>query len=63
VFNGSRFRSEIAPRIADFMLTMAHGARSRRGSATPKGSAGPGSSDRRGVKAAPAVLAPVGDDR
>ena len=63
VFNGSRFRSEIAPRIADFMLTMAHGARPRRGSATPKGGAGPGSSDRRGVKAAPAVLAPVGDDR
>jgi poly(3-hydroxybutyrate) depolymerase len=27
VFNGSRFRSEIAPRIADFVLTMGHVAR------------------------------------
>jgi poly(3-hydroxybutyrate) depolymerase len=27
VFNGSRFRSEIAPRIADFVLSMAHAAR------------------------------------
>jgi poly(3-hydroxybutyrate) depolymerase len=25
VFNGSRFRSEIAPRIADFILSMSHG--------------------------------------
>jgi poly(3-hydroxybutyrate) depolymerase len=30
VFNGSRFRSEIAPRIADFVLTMSHKIRSRR---------------------------------
>jgi poly(3-hydroxybutyrate) depolymerase len=30
VFNGSRFRSEIAPRIADFVLSMGHGARLRR---------------------------------
>jgi poly(3-hydroxybutyrate) depolymerase len=30
VFNGSRFRSEIAPRIADFMLTLdMEAARSR----------------------------------
>jgi len=28
VFNGSRFRSEIAPRIADFVLSMDHAARS-----------------------------------
>jgi poly(3-hydroxybutyrate) depolymerase len=27
VFNGSRFRSEIAPRIADFVLSMGHAAR------------------------------------
>ena len=27
VFNGSRFRSEIAPRIADFILSIGHGAR------------------------------------
>jgi poly(3-hydroxybutyrate) depolymerase len=27
VFNGSRFRSEIAPRIADFILSMGHMAR------------------------------------
>jgi poly(3-hydroxybutyrate) depolymerase len=26
VFNGSRFRSEIAPRIADFILSMSPGA-------------------------------------
>jgi poly(3-hydroxybutyrate) depolymerase len=30
VFNGSRFRSEIAPRIADFVLSMSHGQRPRR---------------------------------
>jgi len=30
VFNGSRFRSEIAPRIADFVLSMGHGQRTRR---------------------------------
>jgi poly(3-hydroxybutyrate) depolymerase len=31
VFNGSRFRSEIAPRIADFVLSVGHAARSRGG--------------------------------
>ena len=31
VFNGSRFRSEIAPRIADFVLSMGQAARSRGG--------------------------------
>jgi poly(3-hydroxybutyrate) depolymerase len=30
VFNGSRFRAEIAPRIADFILTMGHNARAGR---------------------------------
>jgi poly(3-hydroxybutyrate) depolymerase len=30
VFNGSRFRSEIAPRISDFILSMSHGRQSRR---------------------------------
>jgi poly(3-hydroxybutyrate) depolymerase len=30
VFNGSRFRSEIAPRISDFVLSMGHGARAMR---------------------------------
>jgi poly(3-hydroxybutyrate) depolymerase len=30
VFNGSRFRSEIAPRISDFILSMSHGRPSRR---------------------------------
>src|ERR1700752_4461910 len=29
VFNGSRFRAEIAPRIADFILSMSQGARGR----------------------------------
>jgi poly(3-hydroxybutyrate) depolymerase len=32
VFNGSRFRSEIAPRIADFVLSMSQGGRVRRNS-------------------------------
>jgi poly(3-hydroxybutyrate) depolymerase len=31
VFNGSRFRSEIAPRIADFVLSMGQAARGRSG--------------------------------
>ena len=31
VFNGSRFRSEIAPRIADFVLSIGHAARARGG--------------------------------
>ena len=31
VFNGSRFRAEIAPRIADFVLSMGHAARARGG--------------------------------
>ncbi len=30
VFNGSRFRAEIAPRIADFVLSMSHAARTGR---------------------------------
>jgi poly(3-hydroxybutyrate) depolymerase len=30
VFNGSRFRAEIAPRIADFVLSMAHASRANR---------------------------------
>jgi len=30
VFNGSRFRSEIAPRISDFILSMSHGRQNRR---------------------------------
>jgi len=30
VFNGSRFRAEIAPRISDFILSMSHGAGARR---------------------------------
>jgi poly(3-hydroxybutyrate) depolymerase len=30
VFNGSRFRSEIAPRIADFVLSMSHASRAAR---------------------------------
>lgn len=36
VFNGSRFRSEIAPRIADFILSVAHPARSSRNRVTPR---------------------------
>jgi poly(3-hydroxybutyrate) depolymerase len=30
VFNGSRFRAEIAPRIADFVLSMAQASRATR---------------------------------
>ncbi len=39
VFNGSRFRSEIAPRIADFILSMSQGARGRQiaAAAVPRG--------------------------
>ena len=36
VFNGSRFRAEIAPRISDFVLSMGDGARARRGGADPR---------------------------
>jgi poly(3-hydroxybutyrate) depolymerase len=64
VFNGSRFRSEIAPRIADFVLTMGHGARARRGSgfAARKGSNG-GSPRGGGHKAATADFASADVDR
>jgi poly(3-hydroxybutyrate) depolymerase len=36
VFNGSRFRAEIAPRIADFVLSMNHAQRAVRGTATKR---------------------------
>jgi poly(3-hydroxybutyrate) depolymerase len=36
VFNGSRFRAEIAPRIADFILTMGHGAGPKRSGFFPR---------------------------
>ena len=42
VFNGSRFRSEIAPRISDFVLSMGHGARVRRNGAAAVHKAGNG---------------------
>ena len=42
VFNGSRFRSEIAPRISDFVLSMGHGARARRNSGAAVHKAGNG---------------------
>ena len=35
VFNGSRFRAEIAPRISDFVLSMGEGIRPRRGDGGP----------------------------
>jgi poly(3-hydroxybutyrate) depolymerase len=57
VFNGSRFRSEIAPRIADFVLSTGHSARARRdGSAAGKAhNGGKGHNGRtpRGPHAAP----------
>ena len=40
VFNGSRFRSEIAPRIADFALSMGHGTRAKRNSGAAAHKAG-----------------------
>src|SRR5271170_8247463 len=36
VFNGSRFRSEIAPRISDFILSMSHTGRSTRNVPGPR---------------------------
>jgi poly(3-hydroxybutyrate) depolymerase len=36
VFNGSRFRSEIAPRITDFITTVEHRARSKPVGTGPK---------------------------
>ncbi len=36
VFNGSRFRAEIAPRISDFVLSMAHSARGKRNGFAPR---------------------------
>ncbi len=35
MFNGSRFRSEIAPRISDFVLSMGDGARLGRNGGSP----------------------------
>jgi len=37
VFNGSRFRAEIAPRIADFILSVGYSGRSRRNGVAAKG--------------------------
>jgi poly(3-hydroxybutyrate) depolymerase len=37
VFNGSRFRAEIAPRIADFILSLGFSGRSRRSGVAAKG--------------------------
>jgi poly(3-hydroxybutyrate) depolymerase len=48
VFNGSRFRAEIAPRIADFVLSMSQSARSR---STAFASAQRGGATRAKVKA------------
>jgi len=36
VFNGSRFRAEIAPRISDFVLSMAQSARGKRNGFAPR---------------------------
>jgi poly(3-hydroxybutyrate) depolymerase len=55
VFNGSRFRAEIAPRIADFVLTMGHSQRTRR--------PGNGWSKTRKMAAAANDTAPTADQR
>ena len=52
VFNGSRFRSEIAPRISDFVLSMGHGARARRNGGALAHKAGNGKAQN-GATAAP----------
>ncbi|MGB7097569.1 MAG: polyhydroxyalkanoate depolymerase [Xanthobacteraceae bacterium] len=54
VFNGSRFRSEIAPRISDFVLSMGHGARAGRNSGAAAHKAGNG-------KAQNGTTSPPGD--
>ena len=45
VFNGSRFRAEIAPRISDFVLSMGDGVRARRNSGAPARKAGNGKAE------------------
>ncbi len=66
VFNGSRFRAEIAPRIVDFALTHGLEARARRAGASPAPSASaeaaPSSDDVPGpAPIAEAILAPPAD--
>ncbi len=54
VFNGSRFRAEIAPRIADFIAT-------HNGAGRPKAANGQAGTTGRGAEASPkAAIAPVG---
>jgi poly(3-hydroxybutyrate) depolymerase len=55
VFNGSRFRAEIAPRIADFVLSSSHGQQARR--------AGSGWSKARKMADAANDTAPAGEQR
>jgi poly(3-hydroxybutyrate) depolymerase len=52
VFNGSRFRSEIAPRIADFVLSIENDAQRMNGGRNPRTA---GSADRNGTGQAPAA--------
>jgi len=65
VFNGSRFRAEIAPRIADFVLSMQQSARASRGGSLKRrshdGAAHPPSA-RRAVAGGTASLGSVGLD-
>jgi poly(3-hydroxybutyrate) depolymerase len=55
VFNGSRFRSEIAPRISDFVLSMSHGARARRANGYAAHKTGNGGTHPRGERSAVAT--------
>ena len=50
VFNGSRFRSEIVPRISDFMLNAAQGRQAARGRRKVEGVAVHSRSDRRSAR-------------
>jgi poly(3-hydroxybutyrate) depolymerase len=62
VFNGSRFRAEIAPRISDFVST--HDQRRRRAAATPDSTAqpAPATEPARKATAAPARAAAPADE-
>jgi poly(3-hydroxybutyrate) depolymerase len=61
VFNGSRFRAEIAPRISDFVLSMSHtGRTSRNGFAGHKGHNGATPSEERRAATTSFARAPAG---
>ena len=60
VFNGSRFRAEIAPRIGDFVLSMNQGQRAARSSTAAKRRSHNGSAHPGAERSAPASLGTAG---